>query len=99
MKHQQAAGHHQQDKPAPKSAARSSAKGKPALATDGANGEGNDNGRYDMIRETAYGIYVARGCVAGHELEDWLQAEEEVNGSRTGSSQASGSSSPASQAA
>jgi hypothetical protein len=95
MKHQQAAGHHTPDMPAPKSASRASTKGKKSPAPDGAGGNGD--GRYEMIRETAYGFYMARGCVAGHELEDWLQAEAMVNGTHTGGSQASASSSVASQ--
>lgn len=31
-----------------------------------------------MIRIAAYSFYERRGFVAGHELEDWLQAEMEV---------------------
>jgi hypothetical protein len=31
-----------------------------------------------MIRLAAYSFYERRGFVAGHELEDWLQAEMEV---------------------
>ena len=41
-----------------------------------------------LIAETAYFIAERRGFAAGWELEDWLQAEAEVNrrlgGSRTG---------------
>lgn len=33
------------------------------------------DGRIEAIRRTAYLLYEARGCVDGHELEDWLQAE------------------------
>ena len=33
------------------------------------------------IQERAYELYVNRGQEPGHELEDWLQAEREVNGS------------------
>lgn len=32
-----------------------------------------------MIRLAAYTFYERRGLVAGHELEDWLQAEMEVD--------------------
>jgi hypothetical protein len=32
-----------------------------------------------MIRIAAYSFYERRGYVSGHELEDWLQAEMEVN--------------------
>jgi hypothetical protein len=32
-----------------------------------------------MISEAAYRLYAKRGCVEGFELEDWLQAEAEVD--------------------
>jgi len=32
-----------------------------------------------MIRLAAYSFYERRGFVSGHELEDWLQAEMEVD--------------------
>jgi len=35
--------------------------------------------RQRMIREAAYEKYVQRGYVEGFELEDWLQAEAEVD--------------------
>lgn len=28
----------------------------------------------------AYDFYLARGCEHGHDVEDWLQAERELNG-------------------
>ena len=31
-----------------------------------------------QIRERAYELYVARGRADGHDLEDWLRAEEEI---------------------
>ena len=31
--------------------------------------------RERMVREAAYCCYEARGCIDGHELEDWLKAE------------------------
>jgi hypothetical protein len=34
----------------------------------------------DQIRFRAYEIYQQRGMVDGAELDDWLQAEEEVAG-------------------
>jgi|SoiMethySBSTD1v2_1073268.scaffolds.fasta_scaffold556196_2 hypothetical protein len=34
----------------------------------------------DEIARRAYELYQARGSGPGHELEDWLQAEREVNG-------------------
>lgn len=30
------------------------------------------------IRQRAYELYEGRGCEEGHELEDWLKAESEV---------------------
>ena len=32
----------------------------------------------DHIRERAHELYEARGREDGHELEDWLRAEEEI---------------------
>jgi hypothetical protein len=34
------------------------------------------NGR-DIARR-AYELYLARGCDAGHDVEDWVQAEREL---------------------
>lgn len=94
MKHQQTAGSATHEskakKPPAKSKAANSAKAagsssaQPEVVADGA-------GRVEMIRQTAYGFYEARGCIAGYELEDWLQAEEKVNQVIAGS-QASASS-------
>jgi len=33
---------------------------------------------YQKVQELAYRLYVARGCVHGHDVEDWIQAEEIV---------------------
>ena len=30
------------------------------------------------IARRAYELYLARGCDAGHDVEDWLQAEREL---------------------
>jgi hypothetical protein len=35
-------------------------------------------GREQEIRRRAHELYLARGAQAGHELEDWLQAEREL---------------------
>jgi hypothetical protein len=35
-------------------------------------------GKAKQIQQRAYELFVQRGCQAGHELEDWLQAEREV---------------------
>ena len=32
----------------------------------------------EQIRLRAYAIFEQRGCIPGHENEDWLQAEREV---------------------
>jgi Protein of unknown function (DUF2934) len=32
----------------------------------------------DQIRQRAYALYEERGQEDGHELEDWLRAEEEI---------------------
>ena len=34
----------------------------------------------DQIRLRAHELYEARGREDGHELEDWLRAEEEITG-------------------
>ena len=31
------------------------------------------------IARRAYDLYLARGCEHGHDVEDWLQAERELN--------------------
>lgn len=35
--------------------------------------------RDELIRQMAYTLYEARSCVSGHELDDWLQAEVQVD--------------------
>jgi hypothetical protein len=37
----------------------------------------------EEIRRRAYELFEARGGEDGHELEDWLQAEEEIRGGKT----------------
>jgi hypothetical protein len=36
----------------------------------------------ELIRVRAYYFYAQRGCVHGHDLEDWLQAEAEIYGKK-----------------
>ena len=36
----------------------------------------------DKIRRRAYQLYEERGRENGHELDDWLRAEEEIAGKR-----------------
>ena len=33
----------------------------------------------ELIRRRAYEIFEARGGQSGHGVEDWLQAEREIN--------------------
>ena len=35
----------------------------------------------DKIRQRAYELFEARGGAEGHELDDWLRAEEEIKDS------------------
>jgi hypothetical protein len=35
---------------------------------------------YRKVQETAYNLYVARGCANGYDVEDWLAAEQIVKG-------------------
>jgi hypothetical protein len=39
---------------------------------------GNDDKIRARIAEQAYYLYEKRGCVPGHEAEDWLEAERLV---------------------
>ena len=32
----------------------------------------------DAIAQRAYALYVARGCEDGHDVEDWFNAEREL---------------------
>lgn len=38
----------------------------------------------NKIQTRAYEIYSLRGGVHGNDMDDWLQAEKEVNGGSTG---------------
>ena len=58
--------------------ARPPAPGRTARTPAGAP-DGHDTGREQRIRELAYRHYVERGCVDGHDLEDWLRAEAQVD--------------------
>ncbi len=37
----------------------------------------------EEIRRRAYELFEARGGEDGHEVEDWLRAEQEIRGSKT----------------
>ena len=41
-----------------------------------------------QIRLRAHELYVARGREDGHEVEDWLRAEEEITSKKVGSATA-----------
>jgi hypothetical protein len=38
----------------------------------------------EEIRKRAYELFEARGKEEGRELEDWLRAEQEINGHKSG---------------
>jgi len=40
----------------------------------------------EIIRIRAYELFEQRGYQHGHDLEDWLQAEAEVTGKKSGAS-------------
>jgi hypothetical protein len=40
--------------------------------------DGSTGNLYTRIAERAYRLYEERGSEPGRELEDWLQAEEEI---------------------
>jgi len=44
------------------------------------NGESSDHDVTEptAIANRAFGLYLSRGCVNGHDLDDWLQAEREL---------------------
>jgi len=46
---------------------------------ESAQGEIDPQMRHRMVSEAAYRLYARRGYVEGFELEDWLQAEAEVD--------------------
>jgi len=41
------------------------------------------SGENEMISARAHELYSQRGCVHGHDTEDWLRAEEEIRHKRT----------------
>ncbi len=42
------------------------------------NVNAKDLALFERIAQRAYELYEQRGCQAGSELEDWLQAEREI---------------------
>lgn len=54
---------------------RSTAKDDAATHAQGLpSGAGHD----EIVRRTAYAYYEERGCIDGHDLEDWLKAEAQI---------------------
>jgi hypothetical protein len=45
-----------------------------------ATGIGPESARQARIREAAYARYEGRGCLHGHDVDDWLAAEADVDG-------------------
>jgi hypothetical protein len=64
-------------KNAPAAAAPAADAPRPSAPPAGTQGGADD--RETLIRTAAYALYERRGGVSGHELEDWLQAEIEVD--------------------
>ena len=50
-----------------------------AVFSEGAQDEIDHDLRHRMISEAAYHLYEQRGYVDGFELDDWFQAEAEVD--------------------
>lgn len=50
-----------------------------AQATEARAWQDDPETREALIRLAAYSFYERRGFIAGHELEDWLQAEMEID--------------------
>jgi hypothetical protein len=66
--------------PDPAAAGDVSAEGAPdAQAIEAPAWQGDPATRDALIRLAAYSFYERRGFIEGHELEDWLQAEMEVD--------------------
>lgn len=70
--------------PLPNEAPARKAAANVAPVSDRSFAEGTRDGidsdlRQRMIGETAYRLFVERGCTEGCDLDDWLQAEAEVD--------------------
>ena len=50
-----------------------------------------EESQQEQIRLRAYAIWELNGCLAGYDLDDWLQAEQELFGAIHGSMQAAAS--------
>jgi Protein of unknown function (DUF2934) len=47
--------------------------------TEGSHSEIDPDLRHRMISEAAYELYQARGYCDGYDVDDWLQAEAEID--------------------
>lgn len=71
--------HHHASASTPKSVAPTRAV-EPASKSDmtsSASATASSDAKDEFVRQAAYYYYEARGCISGHELDDWLQAEAE----------------------
>ena len=69
-----------QPDPDPAASGDASAEGAPdAPATEARAWQDDPETRDALIRLAAYSFYERRGFIDGHELEDWLQAEMEID--------------------
>lgn len=55
------------------------AKNPKVTAPEALNTGETEEQRLERIRQRAHELYVARGQQEGHDLEDWLQAEAEID--------------------
>lgn len=42
---------------------------------------GQEGRTLELIRQRAHQIWEENGCIDGHDVDDWLQAEHEITGS------------------
>ena len=88
----QAMKHHESSPPSP-SRALASKRPMGVMAPQKAAGasptpaatDGSAETREERIRRHAYDLYEARGRTDGHDLDDWLRAEEAIGGIEAGS--------------
>jgi hypothetical protein len=76
MKHHHAATQSEPDVAPSKKRSSSASKGGKAASRDDNQ---SVDWRIDMVRQAAYSFYEARNFQDGHELDDWLQAEAQVD--------------------
>ena len=51
---------------------------------EGSTNKEQSGERTERIRQRALELYEARGRGAGHDIDDWLQAEAEIKATETG---------------